>query len=150
MSLKAQISQDLKEAMRAKETARLDAVRAIRGEILKHEKSGKGDISDEEILKSIKTLIKERNELVETARKADRPDIYEDEEERINILKSYMPPALSEDELKEIVEDAVLSTGAESVKDMGKVMGAARKAVQTSGKDTDNKVLSEMIKQRLS
>ena len=150
MSLKAQISQDLKEAMRAKDAARLDAVRAIRGEILKHDKSGKGEISDEEILKSIKTLIKERNELVETARKAERPDIYEGEEERIAILKSYLPPALSADELKQIVEGAVSSTGAESVKDMGKVMGAARKAVQASGKDADNRALSEMIKQRLS
>ena len=150
MSLKDRVTQDLKEAMKAKDEVSLDAVRAIRGEILKHEKSGKGDISDENILKAIKTLIKERRELVETARQASRPDIYEEEEKRIVVLQSYLPPALSSDELKQIVEDAVSSTGAQTVKDMGKVMGAARKAVQASGKDADNRELSEMIKQRLS
>ena len=150
MPLKEEITTDLKDAMRAKDEVRLDALRAVRGEILKFEKSGKGEISDEDIIKSVKTLIKERRELIETARKADRPDIYEGEELRVKVLQTYLPPALSAEELKEIIEAAVASTGAETVKDMGRVMGACRKAVQESGKDADNRELSEMIKQRLS
>ena len=150
MSLKNQVTADLKEAMKAKDEVRLDALRAIRGEILKYEKSGKGDISDEEIIKSVKTLIKERSELIETARKADRPDIYEGEELRVEVLRNYLPPALSIQELESIIESAVKSSGADSIKDMGRVMGLCRKSVQESGKDADNRALSEMIKKRLS
>ena len=150
MSLKNQVTIDLKEAMKAKDEVRLDALRAVRGEILKYEKSGKGDISNEEIIKSVKTLIKERDELIETARRADRPDIYESELLRVAVLKSYLPPALSNEELNNIVESVLYSTGAESVKDMGRVMGACRQAIQESGKDADNRALSEMIKKRLS
>jgi uncharacterized protein YqeY len=150
MSLKEQITKDLKEAMKAKDEVRLDVVRGIRGEILNYEKSGKGDISDEEILKSVKTQIKERRELIESAQKANRSDIYEEEEKRVRVLKGYLPPALSSDELKQLVDDAVVASGAETVKDMGRVMGIACKAVQASGKDADNRELSEMIKQRLS
>lgn len=150
MSLKDKITSDLKDAMRSRDEVKLDAVRAVRAEILKYEKSGKGDISDEEILKSVKTLIKERNELVESAEKAGRDDIIADETARIEVLKSYLPPALSSAELKELVEKAVAAAGAESIKDMGKTMGAARKLVAESGKDADNKELSELIKERLS
>ena len=150
MSLKDKVTTELKEAMKARDEVKLDAIRGIRAEIIKFEKSGKGDITDEYIQKSIKTLIKERRELVESAEKAGRDDIKSDEEARIEVLKSYLPPALSSEELSAIVEKAVSDSGAESVKDMGRVMGAARKLVQESGKDADNKELSELIKKRLS
>ena len=150
MSLKERVTTELKEAMRARDEVKLDAIRGIRAEIIKFEKSGKGDITDEDILKSIKTLIKERKELVDSAQKAGRDDIQADEEARIEVLQSYLPPALSSDELNEIVEKAVSAVGAETIKDMGKVMGSARKLVQESGKDADNKELSDLIKKRLS
>jgi len=150
MSLKDKVTTELKEAMRARDEVRLDAIRGIRAEIIKFEKSGKGDISDKDILKSIKTLIKERRELIESAEKAGRDDMKADEEARVEVLQSYLPPALSSEELNDIVEQAVSSAGAESVKDMGCVMGEARKLVQASGKDADNKELSDLIKKRLS
>ena len=150
MSLKDKITTELKDAMRARDEVRLDAIRGIRAEIIKFEKSGKGDISDEDIFKSIKTLIKERRELIESAIKAGRDEMKADEEARVEVLQSYLPPALSSEELSSIVEKAVTDIGAESVKDMGRVMGAARKLVQESGKDADNKELSDLIKKRLS
>ena len=150
MSLKDKVTTELKDAMRARDEVRLDAIRGIRAEIIKFEKSGKGDISDEDIFKSIKTLIKERRELIESAIKAGRDEMKADEEARVEVLQSYLPPALSSEELSSIVEKAVTDIGAESVKDMGRVMGAARKLVQESGKDADNKELSDLIKKRLS
>jgi len=151
MSLKEQVTQDLKAAMRAKDTIALDAIRAIRGEILKMEKGGiEGEVTDELIIKSLKTLIKERVELADTARKAERPDIFEEQDSVVAVLKTYLPEALSSDELAAIVEAAVVQVGAETMKDMGKVMGSCKKAVQQSGKDADNRELSELIKKRLS
>ena len=150
MSLKDKVTTELKEAMRARDEVRLDAIRGIRAEIIKFEKSGSGDITDEDILKSVKTLIKERRELIESSEKAGRDDIIAEEQARIDVLQTYLPPALSSEELSAIVEQAVSESGAESVKDMGRVMGAARKLVQDSGKDADNKELSELIKKRLS
>ena len=150
MSLKEKVTAELKDAMRSRDEVRLDAIRGIRAEIIKFEKSGKGEISDEDILKSIKTLIKERRELIDSSIKAGRDDIKADEEARVEVLQSYLPPALSSEELSAIVEKAVSSSGAETIKDMGKVMGAARKLVQESGKDADNKELSDLIKSRLS
>ena len=150
MSLKDKVTTELKDAMRARDEVRLDAIRGIRAEIIKFEKSGKGDISDEDIFKSIKTLIKERRELIESAIKAGRDEMKADEEARVEVLQSYLPPAFSSEELSRIVEKAVTDIGAESVKDMGRVMGAARKLVQESGKDADNKELSDLIKKRLS
>ena len=150
MSLKEQITQDLKAAMKARDTVRLDVVRALRGAILHLEKSGKGEATDEYILQSVKTQIKERRELIEAAQKASRNDIIEDEEQRVTVLQSYLPPALTSEELAAIVEKAVISIGAEDIKAMGKVMGVAKQAVQASGKDVDNRELSELIKKRLS
>ena len=137
--------------MRAKDSIALDAIRAIRGEILKMEKGGiEGEVTDEHIFKSLKTLIKERAELAATARTADRPDINEEQEAVVAVLKTYLPEALSSEEVAAIVEAAVEQVSAESMKDMGKVMGACKKAVQQSGKDVDNRELSELIKKRLS
>ncbi|NQZ57009.1 MAG: GatB/YqeY domain-containing protein, partial [Lentisphaeraceae bacterium] len=73
-----------------------------------------------------------------------------EEDKVIAVLKTYLPPALSTEELAAIVDDAVAKTGASSVKDMGKVMGMSKKAVQESGKDADNRELSELSKKRLS
>ena len=151
MPLKEDVTKDLKEAMRAKDSVRLDAIRAIRAEILKMDKGGvEGGATDELIVVSIKKLIKEHTELADTARKVDRADIYEEEDKVIAVLKTYLPPALSTEELAAIVDDAVAKTGASSVKDMGKVMGMSKKAVQESGKDADNRELSELSKKRLS
>ena len=151
MPLKEDVTKDLKEAMKAKDSVRLDAIRAIRAEILKMDKGGvEGGATDELIVVSIKKLIKEHTELADTARTVDRADIYEEEDKVIAVLKTYLPPALSSEELAAIVDDAVAKTGASSVKDMGKVMGMSKKAVQESGKDADNRELSELIKKRLS
>ena len=151
MSLKEQITQDLKEAMRAKDSIRLEAVRGIRAEILKMDKGGvEGGATDELILQSVKKLIKEHQELIEAARKNERPDIYEDEEKIVAALKIYLPAAMSAEELSQVVEAAVTETAAQSMKDMGRVLETAQKAVQQSGKDADSRALAELIKKRLS
>lgn len=150
MSLKDKVAADLKGAMRARDEVQLDALRDIRAAIIKFEKSGQGDICDEDILKAVKTLIKERRQLIESAQKADRDDIIANEEARIKVLQSYLPAALTSKELLELVEKAIVESAAKTAKDIGKTMGIARQLVQASGKDADNKELSELIKKRLS
>ncbi|MEN9359489.1 MAG: hypothetical protein RL095_1024 [Verrucomicrobiota bacterium] len=150
MSIEAQIAQDLKAAMIAKDQFRLAAVREIKGAIIKLSTLGTGAPGDEDILKAIKTLIKEKNETLEHARKAERAEMIAEEEAKLKVLQSYLPAALSEAELKAIVAAAVANTGAKTQKEMGLVMKAAREAIAATGKDSDGKTLSELIKAALS
>lgn len=150
MSLVEQITSDLKEAMRAKDKMRLAAVRAIRGEILKLQKGDSGEADDETIIKKIKTLIKEKNETIEMAIKGDRPDMVEEETAQLTTLKTYLPAALSEQELKDLVLKAIANTGAEGPAQMGNVMKEIRGLVAASGKDADMKLMSQIVKGSLS
>ena len=148
MSLEEKINQDLKTAMREKDKAGLRGIRAIKNAILlsKTDGSGKELDADGEI-KLVQKLIKSRKDSLEIYQKQDRADLAVVEEEEIKVLERYLPAQLSEEELTPIIQEIINSTGASSMKDMGKVMGMA------SGKlagQADGKSISAIVKKLLS
>ncbi len=149
MELEKLINNDLKEAMKAKDKKKLEALRAIKAALLL-EKTGK-DVADGEIpesveLKLLQKLVKQRKESALLYREQNRPELAEEEEYQVAIITKYLPEQMSEEEVKTLVEKIVAQTGASTMKDMGKVMGMATK--QLAGK-ADNKVISNIVKSLL-
>ena len=150
MELEKLINNDLKEAMKARDKRKLEALRAIKAALLL-EKTGK-DVADGEIpesieLKLLQKLVKQRKESAILYHQQNRPELAEEEEYQVAIIEKYLPEQMSEEEVKSIIEKIVADTGASSMKDMGRVMGMATK--QLAGK-ADNKAISNIVKGLLS
>jgi len=148
MSLADKINNDIKDAMKAKQAERLTALRAIKSEILLAQTSSgaSGDISEEGEVKIIQKLVKQRKDSAEIYKNSNREDLYNKEMEELKIIEGYLPAQLSDAELTEIVKKIVQQTGANSVKDMGKVIGMVNKEV--TGK-AEGKAIAEKVKQIL-
>jgi uncharacterized protein YqeY len=146
MSLEAQITQDMKAAMRAKDKVALEAIRAIKSAILlaKTEVAGKDGLTTDEELKLLTKLKKQRSDSASIYKEQGRTDLAADEEAQIAIIDNYLPKQLSEGEIKAKVEEIISKTGASGMKDMGKVMGMASKemAGQADGKTISGVVRS--------
>ena len=145
MSLVDIINADIKTAMLAKEKEKLEAIRAVKSALLLAQTSGDAVTEDSEI-KLLQKLVKQRREAAEIYTTQNRPDLAEVENYQADIINKYLPAQMSEDELRAIVKRIVDETGATTVKDMGKVMGAATK--ELAGK-ADNKTISIIIKEFL-
>ena len=148
MSLEKDITQKMKEAMKAKDKPKLEAIRAIKNAILQEKtKAGAGDELDEATeLKMLQKLVKQREDSAEIYKKESRNELAEKEIFEANIIKEFLPEALSEEEIKAEIDKIISETGASSMKDMGKVMGMANK--QMAGR-ADGKLISEIVKARL-
>ena len=149
MPLQEQISNDMKEAMKARDAERLSALRMIRSENLNMEKEGKGSPDDAAVMQLLNRMARQRMDSIEQYRAGNREDLAVKEEFELGIIKSYLPEAVSESEIADAIEEAVKQVGATSIKDMGKVMGLALKKLQESGKAVDGAVVSGMVKARL-
>ncbi len=151
MSLADRVNDELKEAMRAKDSTRLDSLRALRNEIIKLTKSGNNaEVQDDDVVKLVKTLIKQRQDSISMFEKAGRHDLSEIESLQMTILKNYLPDQLSEDELKKIIDTAIEDSNASSIKDMGIVMKTVMALIKDSGKDADNRMVSMLVKSALA
>jgi len=117
-----QLIDDQKKAMKAKEKLRLNVIRSLRSELKNAEIANKGVLTKEEALSVLQREIKRRKEALADYEKANRPTLLKDLEEEIEILSSYLPPQLSEEEIKKMAREAIEKTGVSSKKDMGKVM----------------------------
>ncbi len=149
MELEKLINNDLKEAMKAKDKRKLEALRAIKAALLL-EKTGK-DVADGEIpesveLKLLQKLVKQRKESATVYREQNRPELAEEEEYQTSIIEKYLPEQMSEEDIKVVVKQIIEETGASSMKDMGRVMGMATKKL--AGK-ADNKLISTFVKEML-
>jgi len=124
MTLKEQLTEDMKEAMKAREAGklRLAVIRMVRSSIKNIEINEKKDLNDEDVLAVLMKEVKMRQDSLEEFKKADRQELIAQAEEEIKILQAYLPAALSDDELKAIVAEVIAAVGATSPKDMGKVM----------------------------
>ncbi|WP_053961014.1 GatB/YqeY domain-containing protein [Sulfobacillus thermosulfidooxidans] len=148
MSLREQLNEDLKSAMRAKDQARLSVIRAIKAGILAQEtRSERTTLDDEGILQVIVKEIKERKDANSEFEKAGRQDLVEKNLKEIEILSSYLPAPLSEDELAQIIDAAITASGATSPKDMGKVMAIVNPQVRGRA---EGRHVAELVKARLS
>ncbi len=125
-NLKEQITSDLTDALKKKESLRLDTVRLLKTEIMKFEMSGKTrkEAKDDDIISLISRMIKQRHEAAELFRKGHREEMAKKEEAEIKILEDYLPPQLSKEELENIVKETISQLGANDKSAMGKVMGA--------------------------
>ncbi len=149
MGLSDKINADIKAAMLAREKEKLEALRAVKSAVLiaKTEKSATDEITEEDEIKLLKRLVKQRKESAITYKEAGREDLVEKEDFQAKIIEAYLPEQMGEKEVEAIVEQCIADTSAEGMKDMGRVMGIAVKKL--AGK-ADNKMLSEIIKKKLS
>ncbi len=149
MSLLEKIDQDIKKAMLAKEKEKLEALRAVKNALLvqRTEKGGGGTIDADMEIKILKRLVKQRKEAAELYLQQNRKDLAEVEDAQAEIIDSYLPEQLSEEEIRKVVKDLIEKLGASGMKDMGRVMGAATK--ELAGK-ADNKQVSAIVKEYLS
>lgn len=122
MSLKDRIQEDMKAALRAKDAARLSAVRLLLAALKQKEVDERKDLTDADVLAVIEKMIKQRRESIVQYEKAARADLAAQEQFEIGVLQGYLPRQMSAAELEQAVADALAETGAGSVKDMGKVM----------------------------
>ena len=146
MSLKEQLFADLKTAMKEKDTLKKDTVQLIRSGILQFEKDNKVELDDEGVMEIITKQLKSRRDSLPDFVKSGREDLIEKLNKEIEILLSYLPEQLSEDEIQKIVEEAIAATGAASVKEMGKVMGIVNPKLKGRA---DMKVVGALVKKML-
>lgn len=147
MSLKDQILEDMKKAMKEKDKQALNTIRLLRSEIRNKEISEKEELDDDEVIGVVSSLIKKHKDALEQARDANRPEMVEENKERMEILQKYMPEQLSESEIEEIIDEVIEETGASSMRDMGVVMGTIMSRVK--GK-ADGKLVNKKVRERLS
>jgi uncharacterized protein YqeY len=148
MSLQQTIDQDIKSAMLSKDSARLRGLRAIKAALLlaKTEKGAEEGISEEMEVKVLQKLVKQRKESADIYQAQNRPDLYQIENEELQVIEAYLPQQMDRDTITSHIKDAIARTGAASMKDMGKVMGIVNK--ELSGK-ADGKTISEVVKELL-
>jgi uncharacterized protein YqeY len=147
MNLTEKISEDIKQAMKQQDKAKLEALRAVKAAILlANTETGAGQLSEADELKLLQKLVKQRKEAAEIYRQQDRKDLYDTEVFQASVIEKYLPEQMSEEELENILKEIIKQAGAVSSKDMGRVMGIASK--QLSGK-ADNKLLAEKVKRLL-
>lgn len=148
MALEQQIQKDIKEAMKAHDEARLNATRGIKSEILLAKTSGaEHELTDADVLKIIQKLVKQRKESAELYTQGNRPELAEKELSEMRVMEAYLPKALSEDEVRNILKEVVAEVGATGPKDMGKVMGAATKRLAGQA---DGRLISTIVKELLA
>ncbi len=146
MALRDEISKEITGAMRAGDKLRLSALRLLLAAVINKEKELKKELSDGDVHAVAATLLRQRRDSVEQYKKGGREDLAEKEERELEILKDFMPPQLSAEELRDLVEKAREETGAEDMKDMGRLMKAVMGLV--SGR-ADGKAVQEIVKEAL-
>ncbi len=146
-TLKERIVAEMKEAMRAREAVRLDAIRLLRAAIQRREIDERVGLGDEEVLTVIQKMIKQGRDSIAQFEKGARDDLVQKEAAMLAVLETYLPEQLAEGELTELINKALNETDAQSVRDMGKVMGWLKPRVQGRA---DMGAVSNAIKQKLS
>jgi len=129
MSLKERITEDMKNAMRAKDTARLSAVRLLLAAIKQREVDERIQLSDSDVVAVIDKMLKQRRDSISQYEAANRQDLADAEKFEVGVLQGYMPQALSQAEIEAAVAKAITDTGAKGPQDMGKIMAALRPVV---------------------
>ena len=149
MSLLINLNDELKSAMRAKDSLKLEALRAIKSELLLVQTSSGGGalLSKDDEIKLLHRLIKQRKDSAAIYKDQNRVDLASPEEDQAAVISTFLPEQLSSEQIEKIVANVILKIGAEGMKDMGKVMGIASN--EMAGK-ADGKTISTIVKQKLS
>jgi uncharacterized protein YqeY len=147
MSLKDQLNESMKTAMKARDTLRLSAVRMVRSAIKNREIDTRVEMDDKGIIEVISTLAKQRRESIRMYQEGNRADLVQQEEAELAILMEFLPTQLSAEEINELIDRIITETGAQGAKDMGRVMKMLTPL--TAGK-ADGKTVSDAVKQKLA
>ena len=147
MSLKARITEDMKNAMRAKDSARLGAIRLLQSAIKQREVDERIELDDMQVIEAIEKMLKQRRDSISQYEAANRHDLADVEKFEVTVLQAYLPQALTDDEVGAILEQVIVETGAVGIKDMSKVMAAVKPLVVGRA---DMGKISGLIKTRLS
>lgn len=145
--LKQRITDDMKAAMKSGDKPRLATIRLILAAIKQREVDERIEMTDEQVLGVLEKMIKQRRDSVSQYEKAEREDLAAQERSEIELIQDYLPEALSAEEVTGLIDQAIADTGASSMKDMGKVMGKVKPAIQGRA---EMGAVSAQIKQRLS
>jgi len=145
--LKAKITEDMKSAMRAGEKDRLGTIRLIQSAIKQIEVDTRKELGDTEILSILDKMVKQRRESITAFEQAGRDDLADIEKRELTLIQNYLPEQLSEDEIAQMIAETIEATGAESLKDMGKVIGQLKPKVQGRA---DMSAISMAIKAKLA
>ena len=148
MTLAEKIVSDLTASMKAQDAARTSTLRMVKAAMMNRQIEKGGPLDDEELSRLLRSLVKQRRDSIEQYQKAGRQELVDKETAEIEVIDGYLPQAASREEIEAVVVEAIASTGANSMKDMGKVMKAAQAAL--AGKNADGRVVSEIVKSKLS
>ncbi len=141
-----QIQDKIKEAMKARDKIRLDALRMLLADVKKEQIDTRKELDDAGIIQIVKRSVKKRKDSIEQFKNANRNDLVEREEAQLKVLEEFAPKQLSEEETVKLVDTAIAETGATSKQEMGKVM----KAVMASGAELDGKLVQQLVSSKLS
>jgi hypothetical protein len=147
MSLNEKVAADITTAMKAKDAARLSALRMLKAAIMNKGVEKGRDLEDAEVLQVVSSLVKQRRDSIDQFSKAGRTDLVEKETAEIAVLEAYLPPAATAAEIDTAVSAAIAETGASSPKDMGTVMKAVMPML--AGKNADGKAVNEAVRRKL-
>jgi uncharacterized protein YqeY len=148
MTLEQRLTSDIATAMKAKDAARLSALRMLKAALMNKSVEKNRALEAGEETQVVSMLVKQRRDSIEQFTKGDRADLADKERAEITFLEAYLPPSVSAEELAQAVADAVTETGAAGPKDMGKVMKAVM--ARFAGKTVDGKAVNELVRARLS
>ncbi|HYN85362.1 MAG TPA: GatB/YqeY domain-containing protein [Pyrinomonadaceae bacterium] len=147
MSLKERIVKDMTAAMKAKDAARTSTLRMVKAALQNREIEKGGELSDDELMKALQSLVKQRRDSVEQYERAGREELAAKERAEITVIEEYLPRAAPREEIERVVAETIAELGASSMKEMGAVMKAAQARL---GGAADGRTLSEVVKSKLS
>jgi uncharacterized protein YqeY len=148
MSLKERIISDLTAAIKAKDALRLSTLRMAKASVMNREIEKGSALTDEELTKTLQSLVKQRRDSVEQYERAGRLELAEKERAEISIIEEYLPQAASREEIEQAVIEAIRETGATSMKEMGAVMKCAQ--ARLAGRSAEGRTISEIVKAKLA
>jgi uncharacterized protein YqeY len=135
-------------AMKARDAARLSTLRMVKASVMNREIEKGGELTDEEMVVALRSLVKQRRDSIEQYEKAGRKELADKERAEVEVIEAYLPQAASREDIENAVANAITETNASTMRDMGTVMKAT--AARLEGKNADNRVVSEVVKARLS
>ena len=147
MNLRERITTDLTAAMKAKEAGRTSTLRMVKATVMNREIEKGGELTDEEMVKALQSLVKQRRDSIEQFERAGRDELATKERAEIVVIAAYLPQAASREEIEQAVTLAISETGATSLKEMGVVMKAAQGRL--AGRNADGRAMSEIVKAKL-
>ena len=147
MSIKQRITSELTASMKAQDAPRTSTLRMVKAALMNREIEKGGELDDNEMMKLLRSLVKQRRDSVEQYEKAGRHELADKERAEIEVIEAYLPQAVSREEIEQAVAKAITETAATSMRDMGKVMKAAQERL--AGKNADGRTISELVKTKL-